>query len=352
MKLKISIIVLVSIILTSTMSIRFPLEPAIFYPSKTDCESRGIAPENCNDIEFTNFAWGDSAEYFKMAMSEESYAPYSLRPLYPKLIGFLAKIGLEEPVDKVYLFSRISKVNYIVNIFCVFLLAIIPFLSFYKYAKRDIGFFSLLVSLNVITFGVIQTSSFFMLDIVSYVIFSLASLAFFKKNIVLLSIISCIGILVKDISIVLFIPLCFLYLDKYKIKLSPQILFLLFPILVFIGLRYFMNEDLLSVQYGWSITKGEVKANYLKMHLGGVKNTMIFFQKVLVAIGGPLLIVLIIFNAYRKEKFLFLSILLLVGSVIFANIMLASRVPRVLGILIPFLVFYSLYTMDKMKDID
>ena len=170
--------------------------------------------------------------------------------------------------------------------------------------KRETGIAFLIIMMNVASIGVIQTSSFFILDIVSYVIFSLAALVFFKRKLWLLSLISCIGILIKDISIVLIIPMIFLCYEKNHHKISSLLLILL-PVFTFIGLRYFMYEDLLYVQYSWNITKGEIKTNHLKMHLGRIRQILDFSLKVLMSIGGGMLMTMVLFYHYKREKMLF-----------------------------------------------
>lgn len=350
----VSIIALMSLIFVSSTAINFPLEPAIEYPDKEQCIVTAIKnkfdEDICSHREFLNSAWGDSLEYFTIAAGEESYPPYSLRPLVPKVIGTIAKLTLPEKseVNKYLLFKRISIINQIISLFCAALLALIPFIYFKDLILKEPSISLLIISLNVVNIGVLQTSLFFMLDMVSYVVFTLAACAFFSRKILLLSVICCFGILVKEISILLCIPIFFLWVLNYKNKFL-NIIPLFLPVLVFVGLRWIMNEDLLSVQYGWKLSEGEVKLNYLNYHLGGLSNVIMFFIKIACSLGGALLISFYIYMKYKEEKILYLSILIFILATILANALLASRVPRVLVITIPFLVFYSLYVIQGLK---
>ena len=350
-RLAIAVCALIAILFTATIGTNFVLEPAISVAPKEACErakNHGFSSKVCSHQEFTNSAWGDSIEYFAMATGEKSVTPYSLRPFLPVVVGKFAQLTLplELKTDKDNLFKRISSLMIFINLTFAICLVSIPLIYFRQLFLNDPTTVALIVLTNVTTLGLVQTSPFFMLDIASYFIFMLAALAFFSRKILLLAIISCIGILVKEISIILLIPLLILWLTSSKRKLY-EMFYLFLPIAVFIGLRVSVGEDPLSVQHGWNLSKGEIKTRYLVYHLSTISNTVYFLLKILSGIGGGLILACYFYKVYGMEKTLFLGTVLLVISVVIANALLAARVPRIVGVVSPFLLFYVLYVIDR-----
>lgn len=350
-RMVIAIIATVSISLTSILGMSFLIEPA-FEPGNPDaCEravKSGFSENICSHREFANSAWGDSMAYFSMAVGEKSYAPYSLRPFIPSAVGALAKFTLseEQKNDKDRLFRHVSNLMVLLNLLTGISLILLPILYFRKLLLYDQSDMALIVLTGVINLGVIQTAPFFMLDLASYLVFMLAAAAFFSRNILLLSLVACVGILIKEISIVLTLPILVLALES-KPRQFLNALYIFLPLFVFSGLRLLMGEDPMSMNYGWNITAGEIKLGYLIFHLGGIDNFFIFAIKVMAGIGGILSLAIYFYKTYRLEKKIFLTIGALVLAVVAANALLASRVPRVVGVVTPFLLFYVLYVIEQ-----
>lgn len=349
----ISLIAAISIAFTAMLSMNFPLEPGIagavsvYEKCPKRAVERGFSESICLHREFTNSAWGDSFEYFTMATGEDSFAPYSLRPFIPVAVGWLSKLTLagEEHDDQDRLFTRISMVMVLLNLLTGILLVVLPIFFFRRLFLQSGSTVTLVVLTGVINLGFVQTAPFFMLDIASYLVFMMAAYFFFSRKIVALSLIACIGILVKEISIVLIIPLLALALFDLPKRVS-NVFWIVLPIVAFVSLRLFMGEDPMSMQYGWDISKGQIKLDYLLGHIGGIPNILFFVVKVLAGVGGILTLCLYFHRTYGRENIFWTATILMFIAVLIANIILASRVPRVVGVVMPFFLFYTLFIIN------
>lgn len=351
--LVISVIAAISISFTALLSMSFPFEPGLsgFGSSYEECPAlaleNGFSQSICLHREFSNTAWGDSFEYFSMAVGEDSHAPYSLRPLIPIILAKVSSLTLSETqiTDKDRLFEHISNVMVYLNLLTGILLAVIPILVFKKLYLKASSNVTLVVLTGVINFGVVQTAPFLMVDLASYLVFMCAAYFFFSRKIALLSLTACIGVLVKEISIILFIPLIALLLESNR-KNILTLFYILLPFFVFVILRVMMNEDPMSMQYGWKISQGEISLHYLMFNLGGFSNFIVFIIKVVSGLGGILVLAIYFHIKYSERNVFFTTTIMMVVAVIIANILLASEVPRVVGVVMPFLLFYTLYVLN------
>ncbi len=298
-------------------------------------------------VENFNSAYGDGTEYMKMALGEESYPPYSLRPFYPKFIGSIAEI-LASIIDKEN--TKATQLNLLQPIMSIFnslflaIATIFIFLAIKKYLNDELlsGLLALGLIVNV---GTIQTSQFFMLDVISYCVGAIAIYFFAYQRYLYLSITIGVGILVKEVIVIYSLLLLYPFiLDKRKWIGTLKLLII--PIFVFVGLRLLMNVDPLSMQYGWNISRGEYKLHYLLNHLGGIKQTIVFGIKVFFAFGVFWFFAFSSF--FSKQKKLVLILFLMIGAIIFANALLASRVPRVIFVMFPAIVILSAIGINQI----
>ncbi len=298
-------------------------------------------------VENFNSAYGDGTEYMKMALGETSFPPYSLRPFYPKFIGSIAEI-LANIIDKEN--TKATQLNLLQPVMSIFnslflaIATIFMFLAIKKYLNDELlsGLLALGLIVNV---GTIQTSQFFMLDVISYCIGSIAIYFFAYQRYLYLCITIGLGILVKEVIVIYSLLLLYPFiLDKSKWLYVLKLLII--PISVFVGLRLLMNVDPLSIQYGWNISKGEYKLTYLLNHLGGIKQTIFFGIKVFFAFG--VLWFFAFSSLLSKQKKLILILFLMIGAIVFANALLASRVPRVIFVMFPIIVILSAIGINQI----
>ena len=278
-----------------------------------------ISEATCKHREFLGGGAGDSIHYFAIALgkSEASYPPYTLRPFLPKTVGALAKITTLNQQDlsnyNDILFKRISLLMRFVNMFCIFLLILIPAIHFKNLLLSNSTLATLFLSMNVVNFGVLMTAPFFMLDIATYVVFTLgASFYLNKKNLHLLITI-CLGMLVKEIVILLLIPLFFnLYKDNSK-SILYKILILVLPVIVFFLIRIIMIGDALFIQIGWNLSDGKVGTKYFDLYFKKEGMMLTFIVRVLSSIGLNILLCSLLRIKYKlilmntKEMVIMLS---------------------------------------------
>ena len=291
-------------------------------------------------VEEYNAASNDGFEYMKMALGEESIEPFSLRVLYPKLLGKIA-FSLATLIDKKH--TKATAINILQPIMgffnSIFLLIAVFFLFLTLKRYLDDELLSWLLALGlIIGIGTIRTSQFFMLDVISYSIGAIALYFFTQAKYFYLSITIAIGILVKEILIIY--SLLLLYPLKYNKKsISLIIVTLIIPILSFIGLRLFMAVDPLSMQYGWNISQGEIDLKYFVSHLGNLDFAFLFFTQIFFTFG--LLWIFVIYSLNTKDKKLLFFMFGVIISVIFANALLASKVMRIIFITYPIIALLS-----------
>ncbi len=333
-----------------SFSVRFSLESAVTDPDPESCipfiSKRGLTESICSHPELLNSAWGDSLHYFSIAAGEGSNPPYSLRPLIPKFIGTTTQFAMDAlniPYSKDNFFKATSLCFQVFNGACILALLLIPLIHFRK-GLLNSPITMLLISLNAVNIGVLQTAPFFMLDVPSYVVFTLAASAFFMRRLVLLGLIAAFGISIKEITIILIIPLIYLWWTSGE-KRIQSLWVVALPVAVFISIRYLNEIDLLSVQYGWNISKGEIKLHVLAAHLASFKHALYFSMKVLAAVGAPLIISVFLYRKFKTGRGNFFTCLAMLLAVVLANLLLGSRVPRVVESVSSFFIFYALFVI-------
>ena len=133
--------------------------------------------------------------------------------------------------------------------FCCFLLVLIPFFHYrnFIFSERSPQIFVPLILMNLVNAGVLLTVPYSLLDIPTYVIFSLAASLFFLKNFILFSIVISIGVLIKEVPILLYFPFLYLLIkEKFYLKLKNLLIFLL-PLIVFIFVRKFISGSIMDM---------------------------------------------------------------------------------------------------------
>lgn len=358
---------LFNLAMTISFSNFFPLERGIekldFQKALKD-KSDDFSPELLELIEisktgkFNNFfteeyngAYGDALHYMKMAIGESTIPPYSLRPLMPKLVGSitwcLANI-LDNQNAKATQLNLLNPTMSILNSLFLAIASIFLFLSIKKYLKDEL-ISGLLTVVLIVNIGTMQTSQFFMLDSVSYSIGAIAIYFFTVKKYWHLSIAVAVGILFKEILIIYSILLVYPFLLN-KNQFINSFKLLLIPFLVFTGIRLLMKVDPLSMNYDWDISKGEIKLKYINMHIGSLKNFLGFVIRLFITFG--VLWFLAFTSVIDKEKKLVLLLFIVIFSAILANIILASRVPRVVFIVYPLIAVLSAIGTNKLLNLN
>ena len=201
--------------------------------------------------------------------------------------------------------------------------------------------------MNLINAGVILTVPYSLLDIPSYVIFSLAASFFFLKNFVLLSITIAIGILVKEVSIILYLPLMYLLISEKFYSKFKNLLFFLLPLIIFISIRKFISGDITDMgQMRYDITKNPFDFYYFNRNFYdvGLQN---FSARIANSLIFIILISFYLRIKFKLEKKNFIVCILFAFLIILLNFLLASGVMRVCQIALPFLLFYSLESIFK-----
>ena len=288
--------------------------------------------------------YGDSINYFKMSMGDTSYEPYSLRILYPNLVGSIASniissFGLDEKKFSIYSLTFIM-LNYI----CFFFSVIISFKILRTFNIDELPAFTLSL-IPFFQLGYLKMLQSPMVDAPA-VLLALTFLFLLRnKNYFVATIISVIMILTKD-SLIIFgiVPFILLLIERnYKLFL---------PIVampcVFVGLRLFSDVDPLSMQYGWEISKGDIRLKYLVSHLGSIKGIINWLIGLWYSFGPFLFLLILAKDSPKRESKIIAFILALTALLfIFAQVMLASRVARTLTpISIPVILFTIVIIYD------
>lgn len=298
-------------------------------------------------VESYNAASGDGFQYIKLALGEESIEPYSLRGLYPKLLGKIA-FSLATIIDKEH--TKATALNILQPIMgffnSIFLVIGVFFLYLTLKKYLDDELLSWLLALGLIVgIGTIRTSQFFMLDVLSYSIGTIALYFFTQSKYFYLSITIAIGILIKEVLIIY--SLLLLYPLKYNKKsITLVILTLIIPILSFVGLRLFMAVDPLSMQYGWNVSQGEIDLKYFMVHLGNLSYTILFFTQIFFTFG--LLWIFTLYSLKSQDKKLLIFMFGVIVSIVFANAFLASSVMRIIFIVYPIIALLSAIGMAQL----
>jgi len=174
------------------------------------------------------------------------------------------------------------------------------------------------------------------------VVFTLASSLFFLRKFILLSLIISIGVLVKEISILLYFPFLYLFIyEKFYFKLDKILIFFL-PLIVFICIRKFISGSVTDMgQIRYDILRDPFDFYYFNRNFYevGLQN---FFARVANSLIFIVIISFYLRIKFKLEKQIFLMCILFTFLIVLANFCLASGVMRVSQIALPFLLFYSL----------
>jgi hypothetical protein len=313
-------------------------------------ERLGLSEKSKNHREMTGGMSGDSIHYITIAMgkSDVSHTPYTYRILVPNTVGFFARYLTKDlKTNEFYndiLFKKISFLWRGANLLGCLLLVLIPFIHYKNFilSNKSPQIFIPLMLMNLINAGVVLTVPYSALDIPTYVIFTLASSFFFLRKFFFLSVIISIGVLVKEVSILLYFPFLYLLIyEKFYLKLKKILIFFL-PLVVFICIRKFISGSVTDMgQMRYDILKDPFDFYYFNrnLHVVGLQN---FFARV----ANALLFIIIISFYFRikfnYEKKIFLMCIFFTFLIVLANFCLASGVMRVSQIALPFLLFYSL----------
>ena len=322
-------------------------------------EELGLSEKSKKHREFHGGMAGDAIHYIMIAMgrSDVSHTPYTYRILVPTTVGFFAKyLSKDQKNHEFYndiLFKKISFLWRGINLFCCFLLILIPFYHYRNFiiSEKSPQIFVPLILMNLINAGVILTVPYSLLDIPTYVIFSLAASFFFLKNFVLFSITIAIGILVKEVSILLYLPLMYLLIcEKFYLKFK-NLLFFLLPLIIFISIRKFISGDITDMgQMRYDITKNPFDFYYFNRNFYEVG-----LQNFSARIANSLIFIFII-SFYLRLKFkirkqTYIFCVSFAFFIVIANFLFGSGVMRVSQIALPFLLFYSLESIfQKYKN--
>jgi hypothetical protein len=324
----------------------FPIEPAFTTEARLApagiAERLGVSVETIRHrlfVEEVNSGVADSTAYMIMAAGGEARPPYAFRPVVPALAGAVAGLAADPVADRdgfmLALFPAISTLNILFLLGTALLLRRIVLK-----AGGDEAVALAAAALAVANVGTIQTAPFMMVDVATYFCAALAVSLFQARQALALGLALAASVAVKEIMIVFAALLCAMALERRA--LGPLLLTVL-PAAVFVGLRLAHGTDPLSVQYDWRISEGEIRLDLLRAHLSHLD----FPISVALAIGGPLAAALLLApRAPRAEAAAGLAI---VAAVIMANLLLASRVPRIVFVLYPVLVLMAVSGLARMR---
>lgn len=327
----------------------------------------GLSENIKNHREFLNGSSGDSIEYFKIAIDdiENSRVPYTYRFVYPKIMGFFAKTLVSEPEESKYykdeLFRKTSFLVRFSNLLSNMLLFLIPLICFKSLflGNNKLILAPFILAMNAINGGNLMSSPFFNVDQLNMVFFSLAAMFFYKKKIFLFLVITCVSILIKEISIVLMIPIIFLLMRENKLNLFIKAVIFLIPLIIFFSIRLYFSEGNIGLNIGKNgslinfkeiFNDGLSSFYYLKeVHGASLERLLLFFIRIVVSIGFICLIAFYLKFRFNQNKEFFLVTSLILFSVLFAVFIHASGVQRTVQIVTPFLVFYSLSVLQELS---
>lgn len=281
-------------------------------------------PEDLPDMR--NSAYGDAGHYLRMAMGGESIPPYSLRPVYPALIGGLAGLWADPGLDPAGFLRAVPPVVRTVNLALAALATVALGAAALRLGAPGPAVIGLsgLMAVNV---GTVQTWSFAMPDIASYAVAAAAILCFALGRWVLLAAVVAFGVLVKDVLIV------YAALSLYPVLTARRwghLALAALPLAVFVALRLASDVDPLSVQYGWNVSRGEISLSYLTNHLSAPH---VFAAKVAFALAAPVILALWLAPPWRDA--LPRIVFAVLAAVLAADLLLATRVSRIVFVAYP-----------------
>jgi len=292
-------------------------------------------PEDYYSAQFQNAAYDDFVDYAIGIAGAETREPFRFRVVYIWTVkaltlalspcdSLLSACGL----DQIALAAKIVNWAAILGTFFV-LLAAAPAQA------RQAPHVLALAAAGAFNFGTVITAPFVMADITAALIFAAAGLCFLRRRFWALVAVVCIGILVKEIAVILGLLIAAAWLRRDGPPLWAVLAGGALPLAVFVGIRVAMGSDPLSLNYGWDVTEGEFEIRYFFMHAEH------FFQPYLirmlsgVGVAGVLFLITLRYRArIAPELWAFLAVW---GALMVANILLASMVVRVSAPLAPLL---------------
>jgi len=347
------LIIFFSFAYTVTIGTNWHAEPGTLADSgiyEEYAERLELSEKSKNHREFSGGMSGDAIHYIMIAMgkSDISHTPYTYRFLVSVTVGFFANYLTKDVADNEFyndiLFKKISFLWRGVNLLSCFLLILIPLFHYRNFILSDKSpqIFIPLILMNIINAGVILTVPYSLLDIPTYVIFSLAASLFFLKNFILFSIVISIGVLIKEVPILLYFPLLYLLIkEKFYLKFKNILIFFL-PLIVFIFARKLISGSITDMgQLRYDIFKDPFDFYYFNRNFYGV-GLQNFFARVANSLIFIIIISFYLRIKFKLEKQIFIVCILFTLIIILANFLLAAGVMRVSQIALPFLLFYSL----------
>ncbi len=347
------LIILFSFAYTITIGTNWHSEPGTLHDSgiyEEYAEVLELTEKSKKHREFSGGMSADAIHYIMIAMgkSEISHTPYTYRILVPKVVGFFADYLTKDHKNNEFyndiLFKKVSFLWRGVNLFGCFLLILIPFFHYrnFIFSNQSPHIFTSLILMNVVNVGVILTVPYSLLDIPTYVIFSLAASLFFLKSFTLFSIVMTIGILIKEVSIILYFPLFYILVsEKLYLKIKNMLIFLL-PLVIFIFLRISISGSVTDMgQMRYDLLKDPFDFYYFNRNFYevGLQN---FFARVANSLIFIIIISFYLRFKFKFEKSIFIFFIFFTCLIIIINFLLASGVMRVSQIALPFLLFYCL----------
>lgn len=271
--------------------------------------------------------YGDALNYMSMAMGYDSYEPYSLRPLYPKVVGFISELRLflgESNTFRVY-----SSTFYLTNMLFFFLSVVLGFRLLMGFVNNP----ALAMVISIFSFlqlGYLKTLYSPMVDQPAVFMAILFVYLFSKGRLVSLSIAAFFAILTKD-SLVIFgiLPGLALIFRRDSRMILPCVSVLA----TFVLLRVVSGSDPLSVQYGWEVSKGDIRFDYLFNHFGSMRGILNWLTGIWFSFGPSIVLCSILLftkQVVPKDRFLLFALGLASIFFVFAQVMLASRIARTL----------------------
>ena len=182
---------------------------------------------------------------------------------------------------------------------------------------------------------------------------------FYKKKILLYLITTCFAIAIKEISIVLIIPILFLLIKDNKLHALLKTLIFSIPLIIFFSIRLYFSEGALGLNIGHNgsivnlkdiLDNGFSSFYYLKeVHGASTENLLLFLIRAFIAVGFIYLIAFYLRLRFNLNSEYFIVTSLILFSVVLAVFLHASGVQRTIQIATPFLVFYSISVLEKLS---
>jgi hypothetical protein len=302
--------------------------------------SRGVLVPRPGEQFVLSSTYGDEVAYLRMAMGEPAPAPYRFRPAIPALVrGMTAVYGgaAGPPSSRADAYRRAATGFWILNAAFLALGAIAVAMLGRKLRTEPIV--TLAATMGFCTqFGVLQTAAYPMLDVASYALVAWVVYAIVANDDLMAIALVGMAPVVRD-ALIMLGPAAALY----AFSSSRRRLFLGVALggLVFVAVRLAQGASAMNVQYDWDVAQGKFSFVYARAHLIGAPAS----QLVATATAFGVLWLYAPFAGVLRSVKLLWPALLFLGLVLVAQILLSSRIVRVLAIaypmflLVPMLLF-------------